>query len=123
MQIAFGARSDTGRARENNEDSFALAPELNLFVLSDGMGGLAAGEVASKLASETVSRSLSRSGSKSVAPVDRRTPGWNVCAFQQIGQRDTRRKPRGVRGRARSVKRNAAWAQQLWLCGSWTKCA
>ena len=54
MQIAFGARSDTGRARENNEDSFALAPELNLFVLSDGMGGLAAGEVASKLASATV---------------------------------------------------------------------
>jgi serine/threonine protein phosphatase PrpC len=54
MQIAIGARSDTGRARENNEDSFALAPELNLFVLSDGMGGLAAGEVASKLASKTV---------------------------------------------------------------------
>ena len=54
MQIAFGARSDTGRARENNEDRFALAPELNLFVLSDGMGGLAAGEVASKLATETI---------------------------------------------------------------------
>jgi protein phosphatase len=54
MQIAFGARSDTGRARENNEDNFAFAPELSLFVLSDGMGGLAAGEVASKLASETV---------------------------------------------------------------------
>jgi serine/threonine protein phosphatase PrpC len=54
MQIAFGTRSDTGRARENNEDSFALAPELNLFVLSDGMGGLAAGEVASKLAAEVV---------------------------------------------------------------------
>jgi PPM family protein phosphatase len=54
MQIAFGARSDPGRARENNEDSFALAAELNLFVLSDGMGGLAAGEVASQLATETV---------------------------------------------------------------------
>jgi serine/threonine protein phosphatase PrpC len=54
MGIEFGARSDRGRARENNEDSFALAPELNLFVLSDGMGGLAAGEVASKLATETL---------------------------------------------------------------------
>ena len=54
MGVEFGAHSDTGRARENNEDSFALAPELNLFVLSDGMGGLAAGEVASKLTTETV---------------------------------------------------------------------
>jgi len=40
-----GARSDTGRVRENNEDSFRLAPELNLFVLSDGMGGLSPGNV------------------------------------------------------------------------------
>jgi PPM family protein phosphatase len=54
MEIEFGACSDLGRARENNEDSFALAPELNLFVLSDGMGGLAAGEAASRLTTETV---------------------------------------------------------------------
>jgi len=56
MKVEFGARSDTGRARENNEDCFASAPELNLFVLSDGMGGLAAGEVASKLACDTIIR-------------------------------------------------------------------
>lgn len=49
-----GARTDIGRARENNEDSFRLAPELNLFVLSDGMGGQASGEVASRLATDTV---------------------------------------------------------------------
>jgi serine/threonine protein phosphatase PrpC len=49
-----GARSDTGRVRENNEDSFRLAPDLNLFVLSDGMGGLESGERASRLATETV---------------------------------------------------------------------
>jgi serine/threonine protein phosphatase PrpC len=49
-----GARSDTGRVRENNEDSFRLAPELNLFVLSDGMGGLESGERASRMATEIV---------------------------------------------------------------------
>jgi protein phosphatase len=50
----FGARSDTGRSRKNNEDSFRIAAELGLFILSDGMGGLDAGEVASKLTVETV---------------------------------------------------------------------
>lgn len=52
--MEFGVRSDVGRVRENNEDSFRLAPELNLFVLSDGMGGQASGEVASRLATETI---------------------------------------------------------------------
>jgi protein phosphatase len=54
MEMEFGTRSDTGRVRENNEDSFLVAPELNLFVLCDGMGGQASGEVASRLAAETI---------------------------------------------------------------------
>ena len=54
MEMEFGARSDTGRVRENNEDSFRAAPELNLFILSDGMGGQASGEVASRLAADTI---------------------------------------------------------------------
>lgn len=54
LELEFGARSDIGRVRENNEDSFRLAPELNLFVLCDGMGGQASGEVASRLAAETI---------------------------------------------------------------------
>ncbi|HEY6467240.1 MAG TPA: protein phosphatase 2C domain-containing protein [Candidatus Acidoferrales bacterium] len=52
--LEVAARSDTGRARENNEDSFHVAAELGLFVLSDGMGGLDSGEVASRLTVETV---------------------------------------------------------------------
>jgi len=69
MNVEFGARSDTGRARENNEDNFASAPELNLFVLSDGMGGLAAGEVASKLACDTIIRRCRDAESNPALPV------------------------------------------------------
>jgi serine/threonine protein phosphatase PrpC len=52
--VEFGARTDTGRVRHNNEDSFLAAPEMNLFVLSDGMGGLSAGEIASRLTVDSV---------------------------------------------------------------------
>jgi serine/threonine protein phosphatase PrpC len=49
-----GARTDLGRVRKNNEDCYQIEPSLHLFVLSDGMGGEAHGEVASGLAVETV---------------------------------------------------------------------
>ena len=54
MQIASGGVTSVGRVRTNNEDCYKIVPELNLFVLSDGMGGEAHGEVASELAVETV---------------------------------------------------------------------
>ena len=54
MRIETGARTDLGRVRKNNEDCFQIEPGLNLFVLSDGMGGQAHGEVASALTVQTV---------------------------------------------------------------------
>ncbi len=54
MRIQCGARSDLGRVRKNNEDYYQIEPALNLYVLSDGMGGEAHGEVASNLAVQTV---------------------------------------------------------------------
>lgn len=54
MQIETGARTDLGRVRKNNEDCYQVDAALNLYVLSDGMGGQAHGEEASALAVQTV---------------------------------------------------------------------
>lgn len=48
------AKSDIGKAREINQDSFYITKDqfepIQLFIIADGMGGCNAGEVASKLA-------------------------------------------------------------------------
>ena len=65
-EFEVGGRTDVGRHRTNNEDNFSVVPELGLFVLSDGMGGEAAGELASKIAVEEISqhmREVARNGS------------------------------------------------------------
>ncbi len=54
VEIVSGGVSNVGRVRTNNEDSYRILDSLNLFVLSDGMGGEAHGEVASALAVETI---------------------------------------------------------------------
>lgn len=50
--------SDPGKKRKHNEDAFLVAPEHELYVIADGMGGYAAGEVASALAIETLRESF-----------------------------------------------------------------
>jgi len=54
LHILTGARTDLGRVRKNNEDCYSIDPSLQLYVLSDGMGGEAHGEVASTLAVQTI---------------------------------------------------------------------
>jgi serine/threonine protein phosphatase PrpC len=54
LHAASAAATDPGRRRSNNEDAFCARPELGLFVVADGMGGHAAGEVASHLAVDVI---------------------------------------------------------------------
>jgi serine/threonine protein phosphatase PrpC len=69
LQIEVGSKTDVGCVRGNNEDSYRVVPPLNLFVLSDGMGGQTHGEVASRIAVEiTVTYCLEASGNQGIPP-------------------------------------------------------
>jgi len=59
-EIQFAALTDVGRVREQNEDNFLVDKKLGLFVVCDGMGGHAAGEVASALAVRTLHDEVKR---------------------------------------------------------------
>jgi len=58
VDVKVGSKTDRGRKRLLNEDSLCCAKEVGLFVLSDGMGGHKAGDVASKIAVETVAENF-----------------------------------------------------------------
>ncbi|HEX3138424.1 MAG TPA: protein phosphatase, partial [Rhizobacter sp.] len=60
MSLEFFSATDTGRARNNNEDSIAVHDAAGLVVLADGMGGYNAGEVASGMATSFIKAELGR---------------------------------------------------------------
>jgi protein phosphatase len=60
FRIEVAGETNVGRKRNHNEDNFSIMPEFGLFLVADGMGGHASGEVASKLAVDSMAEFFSQ---------------------------------------------------------------
>jgi len=77
VRIVSGGQSDVGQQRANNEDCFRIVQPLNLFVISDGMGGEAHGEIASAMAVETVVNTCMGEQTRTIAAPAETQAGWS----------------------------------------------
>jgi PPM family protein phosphatase len=70
MEIIAGSATDVGRVREHNEDGLAVDSERGLFIVSDGMGGAQAGELASKAVVTVLPKLIRKQLKAAEIPVD-----------------------------------------------------
>jgi len=65
--VNYAVATDVGKIRDHNEDCFCVNTDLSLFVVADGMGGHASGEVASDIAVTSIEQNMKQGSSLSEA--------------------------------------------------------
>ncbi len=83
MKLSMAACSDVGLRRQANEDSFATAPDLGLYLVADGMGGHKAGKVASEMATEHALRAIHALQGATASPAEKLRQAVS-CANREI---------------------------------------
>lgn len=99
MDFRVGALTDVGRVRDHNEDSFCVNRKANLYIVADGMGGHAAGEIASAQLKDLVEEFLLRDDHDG-GTVERLCEGIRAAnhAIHRMGVNDPRKRGMGTTG-------------------------
>ena len=92
LQYTAAAATDRGRKRPSNEDAFGFSVEDGVYLVCDGMGGAAAGEIASSIAVDELLRLLNdgETGGDPRAPMPQRAEQAISAANQAIFSRSQR---------------------------------
>jgi protein phosphatase len=87
--VTAEGQSDGGRIRRRNEDNFLVMPERSLFVVADGMGGYAGGDVASAIAVESIGYAFETNTFEGRTETEQDVPRRGremACAIQMANQ-------------------------------------
>lgn len=110
------ALSDRGRKRPSNEDAFGYSVEDGIYVVCDGMGGAAAGEIASSVAVDEILLKLAGRALKGNAPLPDAAEEAVICANDAVysrSQRNRRLNGMGTTLVALAVEDRRAWVLNI----------
>ena len=100
LAVEVAGKTDVGCVRRNNEDNFGYDSRYGIFVLCDGMGGQAAGEVASKMAVDTLLNYFRHAAQRSNGSAKATASAQSLAEAIQLANRNIYEAGNGESGRA-----------------------